>query len=326
PSSAVADIDDAVSKRHVQGTDQGLDTGGANAVTAAQAKAGYTHSGVTGNPHGTVADEINTTDSGKTVQEKIDDIETLATHSNRTILNNIQEALTTVLKAAYDGAVSLSHALHADDQTADTVPTEDSGVSVQDALNTLEGNSHAVSVQFNKATAAEISGLTDKATLVDADVILGEDSAAGTAFSKIKITWSNLKATLKSYFDTIYTREVILKILADGDSLVTGTGLMYFTVPSVLNNMNIVEVAAHVYTVSSSGLPTIDIYNNTTSHDILSTYITINESAKDSMNATTPAVINSSYKAVSTGDEIRIDVSIAGTGTKGLEVRIKFQS
>lgn len=37
---------------HGQGTDQGLDTGGENAVTAAQAKAAYTHSGLTsGNPH-----------------------------------------------------------------------------------------------------------------------------------------------------------------------------------------------------------------------------------------------------------------------------------
>jgi len=52
PSSSVSNIDDAVSKKHTQGTDQGLDTGGANEVTAAQAKAGYTHSGVTsGNPH-----------------------------------------------------------------------------------------------------------------------------------------------------------------------------------------------------------------------------------------------------------------------------------
>jgi hypothetical protein len=33
---------------HTQGTDQGLDTGGTNAVTAAEAKAGYTHSGT---PH-----------------------------------------------------------------------------------------------------------------------------------------------------------------------------------------------------------------------------------------------------------------------------------
>jgi len=63
---------------------------------------------------------------------------------------------------------------------------------------------HNVSVQFNKATAAEISALPDKVTPVDADVILAENSASGTAFSKIKITWANIKATLKSYFDTLY--------------------------------------------------------------------------------------------------------------------------
>jgi len=38
PSSPVANIDDAVLKRHTQGTDQGLDTGGVNATTATQIK------------------------------------------------------------------------------------------------------------------------------------------------------------------------------------------------------------------------------------------------------------------------------------------------
>ena len=52
----VADVKSAVSLKHSQGTDQGLDTGGTNAVTAAQAKAAYTHSGlVTGNPHAVTA-------------------------------------------------------------------------------------------------------------------------------------------------------------------------------------------------------------------------------------------------------------------------------
>ncbi len=37
-----ANLADAVSKKHNQGTDQGLDTGGANAVTAAQCKEAYT--------------------------------------------------------------------------------------------------------------------------------------------------------------------------------------------------------------------------------------------------------------------------------------------
>lgn len=38
PTSSVSDIDDTVSKRHTQGTDQGLDTGGINATTAADIK------------------------------------------------------------------------------------------------------------------------------------------------------------------------------------------------------------------------------------------------------------------------------------------------
>jgi len=58
PSSSVSDIDDAVSKRHTQGTDQGLDIGGANAVTAAQTKTAYTHSQSSGNPHSTGIPDI----------------------------------------------------------------------------------------------------------------------------------------------------------------------------------------------------------------------------------------------------------------------------
>jgi len=46
------DIADAISKKHEKDEDTYLDKGGANEVTAAQAKAAYTHSGVTsGNPH-----------------------------------------------------------------------------------------------------------------------------------------------------------------------------------------------------------------------------------------------------------------------------------
>jgi hypothetical protein len=63
PSDAVSlatvkadtDIDDAIDKKHSQGTDQGLDTGGTNAVTAAQAKAGYSHSQVAHAPSDAVS-------------------------------------------------------------------------------------------------------------------------------------------------------------------------------------------------------------------------------------------------------------------------------
>jgi len=44
PLSPVGNIDDAVTKRHTQGTDQGLDTGGPNATTASQVKSAVTNS------------------------------------------------------------------------------------------------------------------------------------------------------------------------------------------------------------------------------------------------------------------------------------------
>ena len=50
---------------------------------------------------------------------------------------------------------------------------------------------------------AAVSNLTSKTTPADADSVLLSDSAAFSAGKKL--TWSNLKATLKTYFDTIYT-------------------------------------------------------------------------------------------------------------------------
>lgn len=52
------------------------------------------------------------------------------------------------------------------------------------------------------AVSGEIAGLTDKATPADADVIMAEDSAASNA--KKKLSWTNIKTTLKTYFDTLY--------------------------------------------------------------------------------------------------------------------------
>ncbi len=52
------------------------------------------------------------------------------------------------------------------------------------------------------ATGAAIHGATAKTTPVDADTIGLIDSAASNALKKL--SWANLKATLKAYFDTLY--------------------------------------------------------------------------------------------------------------------------
>ena len=51
-------------------------------------------------------------------------------------------------------------------------------------------------------TGALISGSTAKTTPVDADSVAISDSAASNVLKKV--TWANIKATLKTYFDTFY--------------------------------------------------------------------------------------------------------------------------
>jgi hypothetical protein len=59
---------------------------------------------------------------------------------------------------------------------------------------------------------------------------------------------------------------------------------------------------------------------------MLSTAITIDATPDlDSKDATTPAVIDGANDDVATGDQLRIDVDVAGTGAKGLIVELQFR-
>ncbi len=71
--------------------------------------------------------------------------------------------------------------------------------------------------------AAATHAATSKATPVDADELPIADSAA--SFGLKKLTWANLKATLKTYFDTLYA--AVGSGVADGDKgdvVVSGGG------------------------------------------------------------------------------------------------------
>lgn len=120
--------------------------------------------------------------------------------------------------------------------------------------------------------------------------------------------------------------QVVTLLISDpnGDPITTGDGKLYYRVPSTLDGMDLVAVAAAVTTVSSSGAVSVDLYNDTQALDMLTTNVTIDASEKDSKDATTPAAINASNSMVATGDQIRIDIDSAGSGAKGLIVELQF--
>ena len=159
---------------------------------------------------------------------------------------------------------------------------------------------NATAAQKGVATAAQITKLDGIEALADVT-----DS-------------TNVNAVVK--------RIIIIKVIDDVTALTTGDGKTHVTIPIEMNGMNLISVGAHVYTASSSGLPTVMIHNLTDTVDMLSTAITIDANEKDSKDAATPPAINAATDDVATGDEIRIDVDIAGTGTLGLEIRMGFQT
>jgi hypothetical protein len=122
------------------------------------------------------------------------------------------------------------------------------------------------------------------------------------------------------------TRTVVQLQVTDpnGTALSTGDGKYFIRIPATLSGYDLVGVAAHVSTVSSSGIPTIQLRNVTDSVDMLSTKLTIDANEKDSSTAAAAAVIDTTKDDVATADEIAVDIDVAGTGAKGLIVELTF--
>jgi len=75
---------------------------------------------------------------------------------------------------------------------------------VSDAQKTVLGNTSGTNTGDETTTTLgnKIFGATAKTTPVDADTVALTDSTASNVVRKV--TWANVKATLKTYFDTLY--------------------------------------------------------------------------------------------------------------------------
>lgn len=114
------------------------------------------------------------------------------------------------------------------------------------------------------------------------------------------------------------------RVIEQATAVTTGDGKDRQTVPTQMNGYNLTRAHAHVDTASSSGLPTVQLHNETAAADILSTRITIDENEVDSTTALNAPVIDGGEDDMTTADILRVDVDVAGTGTKGLTLRLEF--
>ncbi|MFH1110991.1 MAG: hypothetical protein V1790_17600 [Planctomycetota bacterium] len=196
-------------------------------------------------------------------------------------------------------------------------------------------------------------GATSMACLAGLDYAISYDAALDTAagafkelvstplFANAAQTTAGSSAALAVTPDglagsTIFgTRTVQLEVFGPIDDVATGDGKIYSVVPPGLNGMNLVGVKAQVITASTSGVPTVQItrcaYAATgnacsgVGDDMLSTRMTIDINENSTTSAAAAAVIDATKDDVATDQIIRVDVDVAGTGTKGLIVTLIFQ-
>jgi hypothetical protein len=105
-------------------------------------------------------------------------------------------------------------------------------------------------------------------------------------------------------------------------ALTTGDGKGHWIVPSIYNGWYVTAVGAHAMTASGSGVPTFQITNVTQSVYLCDRLLTIDATEVDSKDALVAATLYSAAQQVSTGDALRLDCSVAGTGTKQVFARI----
>lgn len=216
--------------------------------------------------------------------------------------------------------------------SGNTVVTLSSG-TVPNPLTSVEvaiGPSNAFGTVFPE-TVYDSNGneiLKGETTASAVNEITIKNAATGTS-PELKPTGgdTNVGLDVKMKGSGVYRRPItlIIPVVASDSDVETGDGKMIFTIPPEINGMNLVSVAAQVYTAGTTNTLDIQIRNKTDSQDMLSTKITIDSTEVSSATAATAAAINTSYDDVVTDDMISIDIDATQTTKpKGLVVRLGF--
>lgn len=127
---------------------------------------------------------------------------------------------------------------------------------------TIDGQSFNGSTNIT-VIAPGTHAATSKATPVDADELPIVDSAASNVLKKL--TWANLKATAKTYFDTLYQTVLVsgtniktingTSVLGSGDIAISSGSSPTFTMPTITKTLE--TATAGSWTAANSGTGTI---------------------------------------------------------------------
>lgn len=197
-------------------------------------------------------------------------------------------------------------------ELASTVTTAGTSVDAAHMNNIEEGVEDLAT-----GAAYSVKGVTGSSAGDVADIAASSDNTVLRRTGGAMAFGTVPNAALADHKELVY-----LKVKWHDENVEVGNGQLFFCVPAYLAGA-IVDFDISIITASSSGLVTVQMANcgnnpAATGTDILSTRATIDVSEYDSMHATTPPVI--ANPNIVSGDFLRIDVDVAGTGAQGLDV------
>jgi hypothetical protein len=159
-------------------------------------------------------------------------------------------------------------------------------------------------------TATDGTSVVLVTPLIPGDVI----EISGTSAFSVANTYT------KAEVDNKLEEHMVIALSDETSTLTTGTAKVTIRSPYAITLTQIPR--ASVNTASTSGIPTIDIKKNGTTV-LGANKLTIDANEKTSVSAATATTLATT--AVADDDEITFDVTVAGTGTKGLKVILYYK-
>lgn len=232
-----------------------------------------------------------------------------------------------------------------DAASAASAVASDANSAASDALSKIAGLSNTVSA-LGVSVASDITSAASNAISDAHSDAASQVAVSSDALSKLIVS---CLSDAKSYASDVASdaqskaisdaasdatskigqiiKEAIVQVYHPDSAISTGNGKAFLPCTEEMSGMNLVTIGGYLATAATSGTVQVQIYNMGSNVDVLSAgdLLEWDATEKDTGTATSAAVINTSNDGIVLGEAWRVDIDAAGSGAKGMSIRVGAQ-